>query len=243
MNVNNLPYGVLRAFLTPFLMLAFRPKVKGLRNVPATGPVIIASNHLSFSDSIFMPLVVPRKVTFLAKSEYFTSPGPKGLLKKLTFIALGQVPVDRSGGRRSEAALITGLQVLAEGECLGIYPEGTRSPDGRLYKGRTGIARLAIESGAPVIPVAMFNTEKIQPTGKVIPKIMRVKMVFGEPMYFPTPDKSNDPEELRKATDLLMKKLQEMSGQEYVDIYASQAKEAMLEEKRRKKEDEDSDDE
>jgi len=140
-------------------MAGFRPKVKGLRNVPVKGPVIIASNHLSFSDSIFMPLVVPRKVTFLAKSEYFTSPGAKGLLKKLTFIALGQVPVDRSGGRRSEAALITGLKVLAEGECLGIYPEGTRSPDGRLYKGRTGIARLAIESGAPVIPVAMFNTE------------------------------------------------------------------------------------
>ena len=235
MNVNNLPYGVLRAFLTPFLMLAFRPKVKGLRNVPASGPVIIASNHLSFSDTIFMPLVVPRKVTFLAKSEYFTSPGPKGLLKKLTFIALGQVPVDRSGGRRSEAALITGLQVLAEGECLGIYPEGTRSPDGRLYKGRSGIARLAIESGAPIIPVAMFNTEKIQPTGKVIPKIMRVKMVFGEPIYFPTPEKSNDPEELRKATDSLMKKLQELSGQEYVDIYASQAKEALDEQRRRER--------
>ncbi len=166
MNVNNLPYGVLRAFLTPFLMLAFRPKVKGLRNVPANGPVIIASNHLSFSDSIFMPLVVPRKVTFLAKSEYFTSPGPKGLLKKLTFIALGQVPVDRSGGRRSEAALITGLQVLAKNECLGIYPEGTRSPDGRLYKGRY----------------------------------------------------------LRDVTDQIMKKIQELSGQEYVDIYASRRK-------------------
>ena len=132
-------------------MLAFRPKVRGLRHVPSKGPVIIASNHLSFSDSIFMPLVVPRKVTFLAKSEYFTSPGPKVLLKKITFIALGQVPVDRSGGRRSEAALITGLKVLADGDCIGIYPEGTRSPDGRLYKGRTGIARLAIESGAPVV--------------------------------------------------------------------------------------------
>jgi 1-acyl-sn-glycerol-3-phosphate acyltransferase len=107
--LSNLPYGTLRAFLTPILMLAFRPKVRGLRHVPSKGPVIIASNHLSFSDSIFMPLVVPRKVTFLAKSEYFTSPGPKGLLKKLTFIALGQVPVDRSGGRLSEAALIKGL--------------------------------------------------------------------------------------------------------------------------------------
>lgn len=220
--MNNLPYGTLRAFLTPFLMLAFRPKVRGLRNVPASGPVILASNHLSFSDSIFMPLVVPRKVTFLAKSEYFTSPGPKGLLKKITFIALGQVPVDRSGGRRSEAALITGLQVLAEGNSLGIYPEGTRSPDGRLYKGRSGIARLAIESGAPVIPVAMFNTDKIQPTGKVIPKVMRVGMTFGEPMYFE--GDSRDSAHLRDVTDQIMRRIQEISGQEYVDSYAVKAK-------------------
>lgn len=203
-------------------MILFRPKVKGLRHVPGTGPVIIASNHLSFSDSIFMPLVVPRKVTFLAKSEYFTSPGPKGLLKKLTFIALGQVPVDRSGGRRSEAALITGLKVLAEGKCLGIYPEGTRSPDGRLYKGRTGIARLAIESGAPIIPVAMFNTEKIQPTGTVVPKVMRVEMIFGEPMYFD--GDSTDLLHLRDVTDKIMTTIQDMSGQEYVDTYATKAK-------------------
>lgn len=227
-------YGLLKSFLLPVLTLLFRPKVKGLRNVPATGPVIIASNHLSFSDSIFMPLVVPRKVTFLAKSEYFTSPGLKGLVKKLTFIALGQVPVDRAGGSRSEAALLTGLSVLARGECLGIYPEGTRSPDGRLYRGRTGVARLAMESGAPVIPVAMFNTAEIQPTGKVIPKIMRVKMVFGEPMNFSGKDSTN-PEELRKATDAIMKKLQELSGQDYVDIYASQAKEAIAEAKRRER--------
>ena len=213
---------MLRAFLTPFLMVLFRPKVKGLRHVPGSGPVIIASNHLSFSDSIFMPLVVPRKVTFLAKSEYFTSPGPKGLLKKLTFIALGQVPVDRSGGRRSEAALITGLKVLAEGKCLGIYPEGTRSPDGRLYKGRTGIARLAIESGAPIIPVAMFNTEKIQPTGTVVPKVMRVEMIFGEPMYFE--GDSTDLLHLRDVTDKIMSTIQAMSGQEYVDTYATKAK-------------------
>jgi 1-acyl-sn-glycerol-3-phosphate acyltransferase len=220
--MNNLPYGTLRAFLTPFLMLLFRPKVKGLRNVPASGPLILASNHLSFSDSIFMPLVVPRKVTFLAKSEYFTSPGPKGLLKKLTFIALGQVPVDRSGGRRSEAAIITGLQVLSEGKCLGIYPEGTRSPDGRLYKGRTGIARLAIESSAPIIPVAMFNTEKIQPTGQVIPNIQRVGMTFGEPMYFD--GDSTDLAYLREVTDKIMNRIQELSGQVYVDEYAVKAK-------------------
>lgn len=218
----NLPYGLLRAFLTPFLMVLFRPKVIGLRNVPVTGPVILASNHLSFSDSIFMPLVVPRKVTFLAKSEYFTAPGPKGLLKKLTFLALGQVPVDRSGGRRSEAALITGLKVLSDGNCLGIYPEGTRSPDGRLYKGRTGLVRLALESGAPIIPVAMFDTDKIQPTGKVIPKIMRVKMVFGEPIYLK--GDSTNLQLLRDLTDDLMRKIQELSGQEYVDIFATKRK-------------------
>ena len=216
--MNNLPYLALRAFLTPILLILFRPRVKGLRNVPSTGPVIIASNHLSFSDSIFMPLVVPRKVTFLAKSEYFTSPGTKGFLKKITFHALGQVPVDRSGGRRSEAALITGLQVLAGGACIGIYPEGTRSPDGRLYKGRTGIARLAIESGAPVIPVAMFDTEKIQPTGTVVPKVMPVKMIFGKPLYF-TGD-STDLQLLRQVTDEIMSTIQAMSGQEYVDDYA-----------------------
>jgi 1-acyl-sn-glycerol-3-phosphate acyltransferase len=188
--------------------------------------VIIASNHLSFSDSIFMPLVVPRKVTFLAKSEYFTSPGIKGFIKKLTFIALGQVPIDRSGGKRSEAALATGLKVLQQGHCLGIYPEGTRSPDGRLYKGRTGIARMAIDSGAPIIPVAMFNTAEIQPTGQVVPKVRRVEMVFGEPMYF-TGD-STDQALLRSATNQIMEKIAELSKQEYVpNMYASEAKDAI----------------
>jgi 1-acyl-sn-glycerol-3-phosphate acyltransferase len=194
--------------------------------VPSNGPVIIASNHLSFSDSIFMPLVVSRKVTFLAKSEYFTSPGLKGFIKKLTFIALGQVPIDRSGGKRSEAALLTGLRLLKENHCLGIYPEGTRSPDGRLYKGRTGIARMAIESGAPIVPVAMYNTAEIQPTGQIVPKVRRVEMVFGEPMYF-TGD-STDLDVLREATNKLMEKIAELSGQEYVpNMYASEAKDAI----------------
>ena len=207
-------YRLLKSFLFPLLMLLFRPKVSGLRFVPSNGPVIIASNHLSFSDSIFMPLVVPRSVTFLAKSEYFTSPGIKGFVKKITFIALGQVPVDRTGGKRSEAALLTGLKLLSQDACIGIYPEGTRSPDGRLYKGRTGIARMAIESGAPVIPVAMFNTAEIQPTGQVVPKVRRVEMVFGEPMYF-TGD-STDQAVLRAATNQIMEKIAELSKQEYV---------------------------
>jgi 1-acyl-sn-glycerol-3-phosphate acyltransferase len=220
------PYKILKSFLFPLLMLLFRPKVSGLRHVPSNGPVIIASNHLSFSDSIFMPLVVPRNVTFLAKSEYFTSPGLKGFIKKITFIALGQVPVDRSGGKRSEAALLTGLKLLKEQHCIGIYPEGTRSPDGRLYKGRTGIARMAIESGAPIIPVAMYNTAEIQPTGQVVPKVRRVEMVFGEPMYF-TGD-STDQAVLRTATNQIMEKIAELSKQEYVpNMYASEAKDAI----------------
>ncbi|MEN9605731.1 MAG: hypothetical protein RJB29_605 [Actinomycetota bacterium] len=207
-------------------MFIFRPKVSGLRFVPTNGPVIIASNHLSFSDSIFMPLVVPRKVTFLAKSEYFTSPGLKGFIKKITFIALGQVPIDRSGGKRSEAALLTGLRLLKENHCIGIYPEGTRSPDGRLYKGRTGIARMAIESGAPIIPVAMFNTAEIQPTGQVVPKVRRVEMVFGEPIYL-TGD-STDQELLRKETNKIMETIAALSKQEYVpNMYASDAKDAI----------------
>ena len=207
-------------------MVLFRPKVSGLRNVPNVGPVIIASNHLSFSDSIFMPLVVPRKVTFMAKSEYFTSPGLKGFIKKLTFQALGQVPVDRSGGRRSEAAIRTGLNLLEVGQCIGIYPEGTRSPDGKLYKGRTGIARMAIDSGAPIVPVAMFNTAEIQPTGQIVPKVRLVEMVFGEPMYFQ--GDSSDLTYLRKVTDEIMQGIQKISGQEYVDIYASDAKAQIL---------------
>ena len=207
-------------------MFIFRPKVSGLRFVPTNGPVIIASNHLSFSDSIFMPLVVPRKVTFLAKSEYFTSPGLKGFIKKITFIALGQVPIDRSGGKRSEAALLTGLRLLKENHCIGIYPEGTRSPDGRLYKGRTGIARMAIESGAPIIPVAMFNTAEIQPTGQVVPKVQRVEMVFGEPIYL-TGD-STDQELLRKETNKIMETIAALSKQEYEpNMYASDAKDAI----------------
>jgi 1-acyl-sn-glycerol-3-phosphate acyltransferase len=219
-------YSLLKSFLIPLLMFIFRPKVSGLRFVPTNGPVIIASNHLSFSDSIFMPLVVPRKVTFLAKSEYFTSPGLKGFIKKITFIALGQVPIDRSGGKRSEAALLTGLRLLKENHCIGIYPEGTRSPDGRLYKGRTGIARMAIESGAPIIPVAMFNTAEIQPTGQVVPKVRRVEMVFGEPIYL-TGD-STDQELLRKETNKIMETIAALSKQEYVpNMYASDAKDAI----------------
>lgn len=218
-------YALLKAILLPLLSLIFRPKVEGLSHVPTKGPAIIASNHLSFSDSIFMPLVVSRRVTFLAKSEYFTGKGIKGRAVAAVFRALGQVPVDRSGGRSSEAALETGLRILREGNLLGIYPEGTRSPDGRLYRGRTGIARMALESGVPVIPVAMIDTDKIQPPGKALPKIMRVGIRFGAPLDFSRYEgMSTDRFILRSVTDEIMYALMDLGGQEYVDMYATRAK-------------------
>src|SRR5499427_8864043 len=165
--------------LGPWLRLIFRPTAEGREYLPDTGPAIIASNHISFSDSIFMPLLVKRKVTFVAKAEYFTGKGIKGFLTKLFFVGAGTIPVDRSGGRAAQAAIDTGLRILREGKLFGIYPEGTRSPDGRLHRGKTGVARLALESGAPVIPVAMLNADEIQPPGKIIPRLIRPRIRFG----------------------------------------------------------------
>jgi 1-acyl-sn-glycerol-3-phosphate acyltransferase len=219
-------YWVLKVvILGPILRLVFRPWVEGLEHVPAEGPAILASNHLSFSDSFFLPLVLPRRVTFLAKSDYFTGRGIKGWLTARFFRGVGQVPVDRSGGQASEAALRTGLRILREGDLLGIYPEGTRSPDGRLYRGRTGMARMALEAKVPVIPVAMIDTEKIQPPGKIMPKIMRVGIRFGKPLNFARYEgMEGDRFVLRSLTDELMYELMALSGQEYVDIYAQKAK-------------------
>jgi 1-acyl-sn-glycerol-3-phosphate acyltransferase len=209
----------------PWLRLLFRPQVEGLEHLPADGPAILASNHLSFSDSIFLPLVCRRRITFLAKSDYFTTPGFKGWLTKLFFAGVGQVPVDRSGGRASEAALRTGLRILAEGSLLGIYPEGTRSPDGRLYRGKTGVARMALEAGVTVIPCAMVNTHLIQPPGRIRPKIMRAKIVIGAPLDFSRYEgMAGDRFVLRSMTDEIMYELMSLSGQEYVDMYATKAK-------------------
>jgi 1-acyl-sn-glycerol-3-phosphate acyltransferase len=213
--------------LGPVLKLIFRPQVEGLDNVPREGAAILASNHLSFSDSIFMPLVVPRKVTFVAKAEYFTGKGIKGKLKKMFFVGTGTIPVDRSGGRAAQAALDTQLRVLRSGELAGIYPEGTRSPDGRLYRGKTGVARLALESGAPVIPVAMLNADEVQPIGKVMPKIMRVRIRFGAPLDFHRyAGMAGDRFVERAVTDEIMYELMELTGREYVDMYAAKAKAA-----------------
>ncbi|MEV0807404.1 lysophospholipid acyltransferase family protein [Micromonospora sp. NPDC050200] len=211
--------------LGPLLRLIFRPRVEGLHHVPETGPVILASNHLSFSDSIFTPLIVPRKVTFVAKAEYFTGKGIKGWLTKAFFAGTGCIPVDRSGGRAAQAALDTQLTVLRAGGVAGIYPEGTRSPDGRLYRGKTGVARLALESGAPVVPVAMLNLDEIQPPGKLIPRIARVRIRFGPPLDFSRyAGLAGDRFVERAVTDEIMYELMELSGREYVDMYATKLK-------------------
>ncbi len=215
-----------RIFLGPVLKLLFRPWVKGLDNLPENGPAILASNHLSFSDSIFMPLMVPRPVVFLAKAEYFTGKGIKGKLTALFFRLTNQLPMDRSGGAASANSLSTGADVLAQGGLLGIYPEGTRSPDGKLYRGKVGVAKLVLASGVPVIPVAMIGTDKVQPIGRTLPNIRRIGMIFGAPLDFSRyQGLADDRFVQRSVTDEIMYELMRLSGQEYVDVYASTVKE------------------
>ncbi|MET8279078.1 lysophospholipid acyltransferase family protein [Micromonospora sp. NPDC005174] len=211
--------------LGPLLKLIFRPQVEGLHHVPATGPVILASNHLSFFDSIFIPLIVSRRVTFVAKAEYFTGKGIKGWFMKMFFVGTGTIPVDRSGGEAARAALDTQLRVLRAQGVAGIYPEGTRSPDGRLYRGKTGVARLALESGAVVVPVAMLNADELQPPGRLIPRIGRVRVRFGVPLGFSRyAGMAGDRFVERAVTDEIMYELMELTGREYVDIYAQKLK-------------------
>jgi 1-acyl-sn-glycerol-3-phosphate acyltransferase len=210
----------------PLLKTIFRPWVVGVDRVPATGGVILASNHLSFIDSVFLPLVIERNMVFLAKSDYFTGKGLKGWATKLFFTATGMLPIDRSGGKASEASLNTGLRVLAGGEALGIYPEGTRSPDGRMYRGRTGVARMVLEARVPVVPVAMIDTARIMPIGSRLPKLGRIGIVFGEPLDFSRFEgMEGDRFILRSITDEIMYELLALSGQEYLDVYATSVKE------------------
>jgi 1-acyl-sn-glycerol-3-phosphate acyltransferase len=220
-------YWIMKHLLVgPLLLAIFRPWVVGLEHVPKEGAVVLASNHLSFIDSIFLPLVVDRPVIFLAKSEYFTGKGLKGWATRVFFQAAGQLPIDRSGGKASEAALETGLRVLNEGSILGIYPEGTRSPDGKLYRGRTGVARMVLESGAPVIPVAMIGTREVMPIGQRLPNVRRVGIIFGDPLDFSRfHGLEGDRFVLRSVTDELIYHLRTLSEQEYVDVYASSVKE------------------
>jgi 1-acyl-sn-glycerol-3-phosphate acyltransferase len=211
--------------LGPLLKVMFRPWVRGSEKIPSDGAAILASNHLSFSDSIFLPLMLRRPVVFLAKSEYFTGKGLKGTLTRWFFIGTGQLPIDRSGGKASEAALNTGLRVLSQNQLLGIYPEGTRSPDGRLFRGRTGIARMVLEAKVPVFPVAMIDTEKVQPIGRRLPRIRRIGVVVGEPLDFSRfAGMEGDRLVLRAVTDEISYELMKLSGQEYIDVYATTLK-------------------
>ncbi|WP_435208355.1 lysophospholipid acyltransferase family protein [Micromonospora sp. bgisy143] len=211
--------------LGPLLKLIFRPQVQGLHHVPTAGPVILASNHLSFFDSIFIPLIVSRRVTFVAKAEYFTGKGIKGWFMKMFFVGTGTIPVDRSGGQAARAALDTQLRVLRAQGVAGIYPEGTRSPDGRLYRGKTGVARLALESGAVVVPVAMLNADELQPPGRLLPRVGQVRVRFGAPLDFSRyAGMAGDRFVERAVTDEIMYEVMELSGREYVDVYAQKLK-------------------
>ncbi|WDH77761.1 lysophospholipid acyltransferase family protein [Microbacterium esteraromaticum] len=212
----------------PLVKAIFRPWITGRENVPATGAAILASNHLSFADSIFLPLLLDRPMSFLAKSDYFTGKGIRGWATKAFMKGTGQIPIDRSGGKASEASLNTGLQILGRGDLLGIYPEGTRSPDGRLYRGRTGIARMALEAKVPVIPVVMVDTDTAMPIGKRIPNVMRVGAVIGEPLDFSRyAGMENDRYILRAVTDEIMIALHRLGAQQYDDVYASTVKDRL----------------
>jgi 1-acyl-sn-glycerol-3-phosphate acyltransferase len=213
----------------PWLKLLFRISVEGEENLPDDGPAILAGNHLSVSDSFFMPLMVKRRVTFLAKQEYFTGRGPKGALTRWFMRSAGQVPIDRSSGSAARDALETGMRVLREGSLLGIYPEGTRSPDGRLHRGKTGVARMSLETGAPVIPAVVVGTDDAMPIGKRIPKFgTRIQVRFGKPLDFSRYEgMAGDRFVERSMTDEIMYELMLLSGQEYVDVYAAKVKAAM----------------
>lgn len=230
-------YRLMKMIVAPLLRIFFRPWIEGEENIPAEGAAIIASNHLSFSDSFFFPALIKRRVTFIAKAEYFTTPGIKGRLTAAFFKGVGQLPVDRSGVRGAgEAAIRSAIAVLDQGELFGVYPEGTRSPDGKLYRGKVGgLARVALATGAPVIPVAMIDTEKVQPPGQVIPNFgIRPGIRIGRPLDFSRyHGMENDRFILRSVTDEVMYEIMRLSGQEYVDIYATAAKRQIADDKKK----------
>jgi 1-acyl-sn-glycerol-3-phosphate acyltransferase len=214
-------YRALELSLAPLLHAVYRPRVEGLDNVPRTGPVIIAGNHVSFADQIFTPLCARRQIFYFAKAEYFTTPGLRGRAMAAFFSGLGQVPVERADTRSAAAVIDIGVEVLGEGRALGIYPEGTRSPDGRLYKFRTGVARLALRSGAPVIPVGLVGTREVQPPGSRRWHRAPVEVHFGAPLAFP--GRAADERSsrlLREVTEEVREAVQRLSGQDYVDSFA-----------------------
>lgn len=219
-------YHVLKyVLLGPLLRLVFRPRIEGLEHIPSSGPALVAGNHLSFADHFLMPAILKRRITFLAKAEYFTGPGVKGRLTAAFFRSIGQIPVDRSGKEAGQAAIREGLGVLRKGELLGIYPEGTRSHDGRLYKGKVGVAVMALRAQAPVIPCAMIGTFEAQPPGRKLPRIHPVTIRFGKPLDFSRyAGMEGEKAVLRAITDEIMYAILSLSEQEYVDRYAADVK-------------------
>jgi 1-acyl-sn-glycerol-3-phosphate acyltransferase len=215
-------YRILNATVTPAARAVWRPTVEGIEHVPLSGPVVIASNHLSFADSVVIPVVAPRKVVFLAKEEYFTGSGLKGWFIKTWFTALGALPVERQTHRAAQEALDTAMTVLEAGGGFGIYPEGTRSRDGRLARGKTGVAWLALTADCPVVPVGITGTDRIQPVGASWPRPHRFTVVFGKPMTFPEHQgKAGSNRSRREVTDRIMAEIAELSGQEKADWGAS----------------------
>ncbi|MBU7599925.1 1-acyl-sn-glycerol-3-phosphate acyltransferase [Streptomyces sp. P38-E01] len=221
---------LIKVLCKPLLRVLFRPRVEGIEHVPGSGPVILAGNHLTFIDSVVLPIVSRRQVFFIGKDEYVTGRGLKGRLMAWFFTGVGMVPVDRDGSHGGVAALMTGRRILEEGRVFAIYPEGTRSPDGRLYRGRTGIARMALMTGAPVVPFALIGTDRVQPTGKGMPRLgpgRHITVRFGEPLDFSRYEgMDRDRYVLRAVTDEVMSEVRELSGQEYVDMYATKARAA-----------------
>ncbi|HQR28541.1 MAG TPA: lysophospholipid acyltransferase family protein [Nocardioides sp.] len=213
-------YAVAHSVVRPVVMAVWRPTVRGLENIPATGPVILASNHLSFADSVVIPVVVPRSVVFLAKADYFTGTGLRGAASRAWFGGLGMLPVDRDDSRAALGSLDIALEVLSRGEAFGIYPEGTRSRDGRLYRGRTGVAHLALQAGVPVVPVGLAGTEKLQPVGARLPRLAKVSVSFGAPLHFGSYEQSvPSARARRRVTDEIMAAIAELTGQPMADHY------------------------
>ena len=212
-------YLVTRTVLAPVARLIYRPVIEGREHIPRTGPVLLASNHLSFSDSFVIPLVAPRRVVFLAKSEYFTGKGLRGLWVRWLFTATGAVPVRRGTHGAAQEALDSAMEILNDGHAFVIYPEGTRSLDGRLYRGRTGVAWLALTAGCPVVPVSLSGTQDIQPVGSRLPRIRKITVRFGEPLDFSHLQGAKPGPARREATDAIMSAIHELSGQELARRY------------------------
>ena len=218
-------YRTLELTLAPALRAVYRPEITGAHHVPAEGPVILAGNHISFADEFFTPLAARRQVVYFAKAEYFTTPGIRGRATAAFFTTLGHVPVERGDPRAAASVIDVGVQVLGEGRALGIFPEGTRSPDGRLYKFRTGVARVALRSGAPVVPVGIVGTREVQPPGERMWHRAPVSVHFGEPLHFgDRAEEERSSKVLREVTEVVRRAVQGLSGQEYVDSFASSAR-------------------